>query len=302
MATKQNSGAGALRFDDRVEGGGEQIGSHWDDVALSEQREKLRMERLLSPNQHLNLDAVLEAHGVPKPLAEALRAHHTPILFQKGATVFAHGSPADLLFWVMSGLLKVYCPNPDGSRFLIQLAGPGDLVGYVNLLIGQEREVQAFGAEALGNCWVAFVSREQVTKALHKVEAPVLAEVAKILNAEWCRLFLDLTRFFGLSFQKRLNFVLANLGERLGATDARGVLLIPEFSHEELAEMIGSSRPLVSRLIAKMIEEGVILRDGKRYIIARGSRIDRMIALRTGRACSSAGRTPGYGTNGISER
>src|SRR5690242_20649762 len=127
------------------------------------------MEPLISPNQRLKWEAVLKAHSVPKPLAEALTAHHTPVLFQKGATVFAQGSPADLMFWVMSGLVKVYCPNPDGSRFMIQLAGPGELVGYVNVVIGEEREVQAFEAEALSNCWMAFVSREQVTKALYKL-------------------------------------------------------------------------------------------------------------------------------------
>jgi CRP/FNR family cyclic AMP-dependent transcriptional regulator len=246
------------------------------------------MELLIWGNHRLKLNSVLEAHGVPKAIAEALIPHHMPVSFQKGATVFAHGSPADLMCWVMSGLLKVYCPNPDGSRFMIQLAGPGDLVGYVNVMIGEEREVQAFGAEALSKCSVAFVTREQVTKSLEKLEAPILANVVKALNGEWCRLFADLTRFLGLSFQERLELVLANLGERLGAPEARGLVLISEFSHEELAEMIGSSRPMVSRLIANMIEEGVIVREGKRYIVVRGSRIDRVIAPRRDRTCAAA--------------
>ena len=49
--------------------------------------------------------------------------------------------------------------------------------------------------------------------------------------------------------------------------DARGVLLTPELAQEELAEMIGSSRPMVSRLIAEMMDQRIIARQGKHFIL-----------------------------------
>jgi CRP-like cAMP-binding protein len=47
----------------------------------------------------------------------------------------------------------------------------------------------------------------------------------------------------------------------------RRVLLMPEIAHADLADMIGSSRPMVSRPIAAMTEEGVLLRQSKQCIL-----------------------------------
>jgi len=63
--------------------------------------------------------------------------------------------------------------------------------------------------------------------------------------------------------------MLNSLGTRFGIYDKRGTLLVPELSHEDLAEMIGSSRPMVSKLISDMIEEGFLARGEKRHFILR---------------------------------
>jgi len=42
---------------------------------------------------------------------------------------------------------------------------------------------------------------------------------------------------------------------------------MPELAHTDLADMIGSSRPMVSRLIAEMTEEGLLLRQGKQFVL-----------------------------------
>ena len=56
---------------------------------------------------------------------------------------------------------------------------------------------------------------------------------------------------------------------RFGINDKRGTLVAPELSHEDLAEMIGSSRPMVSKLIGDMIKEGLLARGEKRQFILR---------------------------------
>jgi hypothetical protein len=68
--------------------------------------------------------------------------------------------------------------------------------------------------------------------------------------------------------------VLSDLGARFGVSESRGILLTPELAQEELAEMIGSSRPMVSKLLTEMSERGIITRQGRRYILLRGSGLD----------------------------
>jgi hypothetical protein len=75
--------------------------------------------------------------------------------------------------------------------------------------------------------------------------------------------------FLGSPFRTRLEMVLNSLGTRFGISDNRGTLVVPELSHEDLAEMIGSSRPMVSKLIGDMIKKGPLARGEKRHFILR---------------------------------
>jgi len=77
------------------------------------------------------------------------------------------------------------------------------------------------------------------------------------------------TSFLGLPFEQRLETVLSDLGRRVGVTDNRGTLIIPELSQADLAEMIASSRPLVSRLLNEMEERGLVQRRGKQYLLLK---------------------------------
>jgi hypothetical protein len=61
--------------------------------------------------------------------------------------------------------------------------------------------------------------------------------------------------------------VLKRLGTRVGIEDKRGTLIMPELGHEDLAEMIGSSRPMVSKLISDMTREGLLTRGENRHFI-----------------------------------
>ena len=53
----------------------------------------------------------------------------------------------------------------------------------------------------------------------------------------------------GVSFRERLEIVLTDLINRFGVREKRGILIVPELSQLDLAEMIGSSRPMISRLV-----------------------------------------------------
>jgi hypothetical protein len=89
------------------------------------------------------------------------------------------------------------------------------------------------------------------------------------LNATWSALFERYAGFIGLSFRERLEMVFKDLGARFGVEDRRGTLIILELSQEDLAEMIGSSRPMVSKVVGDMVEEGVLTRGEHRHFILR---------------------------------
>ncbi len=205
--------------------------------------------------------------GMPADFVDEIIGHHTLVNYNKGSTVFRQGSPADVLFYVFTGLVKVYCPRPNGARILVKLAGPGDLVGYVDYLDSRGRRTQVFEAEALTKSSVALFTREHVLKLLEALERTTLLQVIERLNTAWSSMAQWFGTFLSMSFKERLELVLKELGTKFGVRDSRGILLTPELAHADFADMIGSSRPMVTRLMAEMTEDAVLLRQGKQFIL-----------------------------------
>jgi CRP/FNR family transcriptional regulator, cyclic AMP receptor protein len=210
---------------------------------------------------------VLLQPWLPKELVDELIAHHTSVTYSKDSIIFLQGSPADLIFWVVTGLVKLYCPLSGGGRTLVRLAGPGDLLGHIDFVDADGRRSQAFEAHALTKCSIAIVTREQLNKLLQKLEPQQLIRLLEAVNTFWSSMAHWFALLLGISFRERLEITLDDLATKFGVRDTRGTLLVPELSHVDLAEMIGSSRPMVSRLVNEMIAEGALARRGKQYIL-----------------------------------
>jgi CRP-like cAMP-binding protein len=204
---------------------------------------------------------------LPKELADEVIRHHTSVTYTKDSIIFLQGSPADLMFWIMSGLVKLYCPRPDGNRTLVRLCGPGDVLGYADLIDPDHRHLQAFEAQALTKCTIALFTRQHALTMMEKLDQPTLLRLMTELNTAWSSIAFWFAEILGYSFRQRLDATLRDLAARFGVEDQRGTLLPMKLSHGDLAEMINGSRPMVTKLIGEMIEDHLIDRDGKRYII-----------------------------------
>ena len=129
------------------------------------------------------------------------------------------------------------------------------------------RNHQIFEAQALTKCSLSLFSREQMTSLLRKLDHERLIQLLGHLNATWSALLERYAGFIGVPFRERLETVFKELGARFGVDDKRGTLIILELGHEALAEMIGSSRPMVSKLLVDMVEEGLLARTEQRQFI-----------------------------------
>jgi CRP-like cAMP-binding protein len=106
---------------------------------------------------------------------------------------------------------------------------------------------------------------------LRKLEPDLILTLAENVNSLWAAAVYRYARFLGMTLRERLEVIFAGMAERFGVTEARGILITPELEQESLAEMIGGSRPMVSKLLMEMKQEGVIAREGKHYIVSSKS-------------------------------
>ena len=214
------------------------------------------------------LEGMLESCGLPTEVAADIEDRLTPITYEKRAVIFLRGAPCDLLFWLLKGFVKLYLPHQNGSRTLVDLARPGDFLGVVH-----DRDSKGprhlLEAHALTKCSVGWLPRDQIGPILSKLDRTATIHLLEQLNSAWSARFERYVRFLGSPFRTRLEMALNSLGTRFGIYDKRGTLVVPELSHEDLAEMIGSCRPMVSKLINDMIKEGLLARGEKRQLILR---------------------------------
>jgi CRP/FNR family transcriptional regulator, cyclic AMP receptor protein len=209
--------------------------------------------------------------ALPRHLVDELTGHHTTVTYAKGSILFSQGALADLMFWVVAGMVKVYCPMSEGSRILVRLCGPGDMLGYVNYLDPDGRRLQSFEAQALSKCTVALLTREHVARMLEKLDQAALIRLLEQVNTAWSSVAYRFATFLGLSFRRRLDLTLKDLAARFGVPDQRGVLLPIKLSHADLAELVNGSRPMVTRLISEMLADGSLCRDGRRYALPKAA-------------------------------
>lgn len=188
--------------------------------------------------------------------------------YPAGSPIFYQGSSAELLLWLVKGVVKVYCPfEVEGARVLTRLAGPGDLLGQVNYLNCSGHR-QLLEAHAATKCEIAVVGRECAMRVFERLEKSDLIRLVSHLNLMWSESLFWYVSLIGLGFKHRLEVVLADLCARFGVREKRGILIIPELSQLDLAEMIGSSRPMITRLLKEMTEGRELIRHGKQVIVS----------------------------------
>jgi CRP-like cAMP-binding protein len=229
----------------------------------------MNLQHSLDRNEEVfvRLRSSLMAWQVPGELVDEVIDRQPGISFERGAMVFCEGAADGLLACVISGFVKVYCPVGDGSRTLVKLAVPGDVVGYQNYLDEKARSARLFEAQAASKCSIALFSRDRIMRNLERLPPKSLVQMIEAMNTYWSQKLQWFASLLTLPFSDRLKLVMSDLALRAGVKDSEGIALLPELGHEDFAEMIGCSRPMVSRLISEMTDSGMIDRRGKAYVL-----------------------------------
>jgi len=234
-------------------------------------------------------EAGLFSWGIPEQTARELTQHHTELNYSAGKLIFSQGSPADIVMWIVKGVVREVCPNPKGTQTLVRLATAGDVLGLADKINDKGQWVRRFEAWTAGPCLLAVVTRDHVRNLLKHMNPEELLTLSERMNsaaAEWVQYYAT---FLGLSYRERIEMVMAELGRKFGIPDSDGILLTFEPTHSDLAEMIGSSRPVIGRVMTELAEDGEIGRRDRKYVLLRGGAIEAAVS---GVSHSSNGHAP----------
>jgi CRP/FNR family transcriptional regulator, cyclic AMP receptor protein len=161
--------------------------------------------------------------------------------YHKDRIVFTQGDPADSVFYIQKGKVKVTVISEQGKEAVVALLGSDEFCGE-GCLAGQPRRMAT--ATAMTECEIMRLEKGAIIRILH--EEPAFSEM----------FVSDLVDQLFNSSEKRLAralLLLANFGK-----EGRPEPILAKVSQETLAEMIGTTRSRVSHFMNKFRELGFI--------------------------------------------
>jgi CRP/FNR family transcriptional regulator, cyclic AMP receptor protein len=193
----------------------------------------------------------------PKTFLAIVGEGKTILEFRKDQVVFAQGDPADAVFYIQKGRVKVVVISEQGKEAVVGILGSGQFFGE-GCMNGHSMRIAT--TTAMEDCLVTAITKSSMLAVLH--DQPKFSEMfmAYLLTRN-SRIEEDLIYQLFNSSEKRLArllLLLANFGKE-GSPQP----IIPNISQETLAEMIGTTRSRVSFFMNKFRKLGFISYNGK---------------------------------------
>jgi CRP/FNR family transcriptional regulator, cyclic AMP receptor protein len=188
----------------------------------------------------------------PKLFLSKVGDGRTLALYPKDRKVFSQGDPADAIFYIQKGKVKLTVVSKQGKEAVVALLGDNDFFGE-GALAGQQRRMAS--ASTMAESSIMRLAKTSVVAVLR--DEPTFAAVfVQYLLARNIRIEEDLVDQLFNSSEKRLARVLlllANFGQ-----EEKPDLVIPKLSQETLAEIVGTTRSRVSFFMNRFRKLGFI--------------------------------------------
>src|SRR4028119_101545 len=183
--------------------------------------------------------------------------------FSPKDTIFAPGDPDDQLYFLLSGTVRLYKIYGDFKEATTALLKNGGVFGKLNLVEGRWQNVFA---EAVTGARVASVQKSSL-EAVIKRDPEFALKLFSSFSERLRQSDEVIESLLHREVSTRLATMLINLGERFGESNGVGTLIDVRLTHQDLANMIASTREAVAKVMSELQREGVIENRNRRIAL-----------------------------------
>jgi CRP/FNR family transcriptional regulator len=200
---------------------------------------------------------------LPDASLKAFEAVKYSSAYPKGAVLFVEGQSPRGIFVLCKGRAKLSVGSSDGKTLILKIAEAGEVLGLSATVSGKPYELTA---ETLDPCQVNFIKREDFLRFL-KEHSEACFRVAEQLSDKYNTACHEI-RSLGLSHSaaEKLAKLLLEWSEKNGDSKQPGRMKLA-LTHEEIAQMIGTSRETVTRLFADLKKRQIVQAKGSTLVI-----------------------------------
>jgi CRP-like cAMP-binding protein len=187
-----------------------------------------------------------------EPFLAGISSGKTVIEYDANRNIFFQGDPADSVFYLRRGKVKLAVTSQQGREAIVAILGDGEFFGE-GCLAGQPLRIAT--ATALTNCTLVRIEKPLLARLLHERHDVSELFVTHLLSRN-IRYEADLVDQLFNSSEKRLArtlLLLAHFGK-----ESRSEIVVPRVSQDNLAQMVGTTRSRVSHFMNKFRQLGFI--------------------------------------------
>ena len=184
--------------------------------------------------------------------------------FRARQVIYLPGDRAQGVFFLAQGRVKISKVTRDGKELTLAYRTTGDFFGEPCLLEGGPREEMA---EAMEATLAIEVDRETLDQVLSS-SGQAAYWFTRALIARRKDLESRVEQLIFKDVGAKLAELLLELGLQHGVEDGRGIVIALKITHQEMANLIGSTRETVSLTLSQFKRKGLIQTDGRKVILA----------------------------------
>jgi CRP/FNR family transcriptional regulator len=210
----------------------------------------------------------LRAHfsfcDLPPTALQAFESIKYATAYPQKAVLFVEGQLPRGIFVLCKGRVKLSINSPSGRTVIVKLVEPGEVLGMSATISGKPYQVTA---ETIDPCQVNFVKRDDFLRFL-KDDVEACFKVAEQLSEKYHNACKE-AGSLGLSHSaaEKLAKLLLEWSSKNGDGGKGEPRLKLRLTHEEIAQMIGTSRETVTRLFAEMKKRQIVQSKGSTLVI-----------------------------------
>jgi CRP/FNR family cyclic AMP-dependent transcriptional regulator len=209
--------------------------------------------------------------NLPLPAVQRLNEIKSTAVYPKTTMLFIEGQEPRGVFVLCAGKAKLFTSSSDGKTIITKISGAGDVLGLNAAISNRPYEVTA---EMTGQA--NFIARDALLQFLREY-GEVALRVAEQLSRNYYTAYEEI-RTLGLTSSPSEKFakLLLSWSPKAGSASEPAQMKLT-LTHEEIAEMIGTTRETVSRLFADFKKKQLVLLKGSTLIIRNKPALEKML-------------------------
>jgi CRP/FNR family transcriptional regulator len=213
---------------------------------------------------------------LPEPSLRAFETLKFTTSYPAGAILFSEGEPPRGIFMLCHGRAKLSTGSADGKTLITRIVEPGEVLGLSGAISGRPYKVTA---ETIEPTQVNFIKREDFLRFL-KDHGDACFHAAQQLSHEG-HIAHESIRSLGLSHSatEKLAKLILGWADEQGKDSSQGIRLKLLATHQDIAQMIGTSRETVTRLLGEFKSKKIIAVKGSTLLVLNKAALEALVML-----------------------